>query len=205
MLAWTLVILLFYNTALLLKYCGDFIILKTRLQYYQPINAKIVDVDYIQYIKGQIPVTIVSFQRAGKVRDTAITYRKNDKVGDELEIVTDGFCTVRKKHKFSVFAIMLEELGMIIGSVCLGFIANKLFGEISFLIVAVVVMVCFVVIVCYPIYTASYNQSLEKRLGWHEYLNGNEIQQQTDDWLLIAVAIGAIVIMMISVCLITNA
>lgn len=90
-------IVIFYCIMTILSFVQDWIYAKIRLRGYNPILAEVIYFDEVQFINGSSKVTIVSYKSNGLQRDAVILKANKDKIGDKIEIITNGKIAVRKK------------------------------------------------------------------------------------------------------------
>lgn len=185
--------LIIYVSLIVIVYFGDYIIIKTRLQYYKPITAEIIDLDYAQYFKGGETVTIVSYEKTVTSKDAIITNEKNDKIGDMVEIVTDGVIAVRAKKKVDKVTILGHTL-LGFGMIWYGYFMYTTGLEMPTWSILVAILICGGMIVLHPLCTSSIDSNRKRALGWHNYSKVQDVQQETDDMIVIAACVVAFLI-----------
>ncbi len=193
MLNWIAVMLIIYISLMILVYLGDYIIIKTHLKYYKPITAEIIDLDYAKYLKGGEAVTIVTYEKNGKNKDAIITNQKKDKIGDKVEIITDGVIAIRAKKNVDKLTVFLHIL---LGFVMIGYgyFMYSTGLEIPTAGILVTLLICGSLIASQPFLAESSDRNRKRALGWHNYKMVRDAQQETDDMILICVVIVAVLI-----------
>lgn len=157
-------IVIFYCIMTILSFVQDQIYAKIRLRGYKPILAEVIYFDEVQFIKGSSKVTIVSYKSNGLQRDAVILQAKNDKIGDKIEIVTDGKIAVRKK-------IALKEdqhFGMSIFALVVILFFLKSFNSDEELIAIYFVLIIELLFttILNPLVYEVFDSEIKEKLGW---------------------------------------
>lgn len=196
MLNCILFILILYVTILIVVYFGDYILIKTVLKTYKPIPTRIIDIDRVQPFAGNggYDVTIVTYYENGKEKDAVISHQKSDKIGDCLDIVTDGCLAVRCKVGFDSINTMLICLGVGIALIYYAIYSYSIGVVVPIWMIFVELLFCIAVLVLHPLLAKSRDKSTKAYLGWHKYKKYVSVEQEKDDAILIGVCIGAVLI-----------
>lgn len=157
-------IVIFYCIMIILSFVQDWIYAKIRLRGYNPILAEVIYFDEVQFVKGSSKVTIVSYKSNGLQRDAVILKAKKDKIGDKIEIVTDGKIAVRKK-------IALKEdqhFGVGIFALVVMLFFLKSFGPDEELLIAAyfVLIIGLLFTVLHPLVYEAFDSEIKEKLGW---------------------------------------
>ena len=155
-----------YCISLIMSFVEDWIYAKIRLRDYNPIIAEVIYFDEVSFIKGSSKVTIVSYKNNGLQRDAVILKAKKDKIGDKIEIITDGKIAVRKN-------VVLKEdqdigMGTIIFIIML--ILSKCFGSDEGTMTALYFLLTIVLFlaVLHPLVYEAFDSEIKKKLGWRK-------------------------------------
>ncbi|MDE6626702.1 MAG: hypothetical protein K2K56_10105 [Lachnospiraceae bacterium] len=62
------------------------------------IDAKVIYFDTVKYGKGTIDITVLNYNLYGKSKDTLLLKKEGDKIGDIIEIISDGEVSYRVKR-----------------------------------------------------------------------------------------------------------
>lgn len=150
---------------IIISLLGDIIVIKKRLKKYPTVIADIIYFEEVQLFRGGSCIAVVKYMKDNVEKSAIIHKAKKDKIGDKVEIVTDGKLAARN-------SIVLKQdlsIGGIIGSV----IVMVLFGQYIDNLYASLAFNCMVVIefflmITYPyVYEAHYCE-MKDRLGWHD-------------------------------------
>ena len=131
------------------------------------VTAEIIYYDQIQEGKKVYDVTIVNYEMNGKSMDALLDGKKGKKIGEKIEIVTDGevaFCV--KKSWRDIF----DDIKMVILCVPFGYIFFKNLGELNVYCVVFCIMLNIFLVIMHPITYRSFIKGLKAEAGWHENL-----------------------------------
>lgn len=160
-----LLFIIFVICFMLLLLC-DYFVIKTRLKNCRPVIGKIVYFDEVQFFRSGYHVSIVEYM-SGEITKNAIILKSNkDKIGDEIEIVTDGDLAVRKKivikqdNNWGAFLVVF--LVLFLGR------DNLVTGAEQFIIISQLVIICILMVVMfiYPSLHEIFDREVKKGLGW---------------------------------------
>lgn len=131
------------------------------------VTAEIIYYDQIQEGKKVYDVTIVNYEMNGKSIDALLDGKKGKKIGEKIEIVTDGevaFCV--KKGWRDIF----DDIKMVILFVPFGYLFFKNFSELNFYCVVFCSLLAVFLIIIHPITYRNFIKGLKAEAGWHENL-----------------------------------
>lgn len=149
---------------IILSFVQDWIYAKIRLRGYNPILAEVVYFDEVQFIKGSSKVTIVSYKSNGLQRDAVFLKANKDKIGDKIEIITNGKIAVRKK-------IALKEdqhFGVSIFALVVMLFFLKSFNSDEGLIAIYFVLIIGLLFttILNPLVYEAFDSEVKEKLGW---------------------------------------
>ena len=162
----SIILLLVYDSiVIIISFAGDCFYIKREIRNFKPITAEIIYFDEASFGRGgSYPVTIVSYTINGIQRDAVISKAQRDRVGDKIEIVTDGEIAIRKKLAlknsertrissvvFVVFFVILWNVGPI----------DEVTISLTFIIIMMMLYVIF-----YPLIYKVHDSYIKEKLGW---------------------------------------
>lgn len=161
-------LLLIYCVCIILSFAGDLIFIKMRLHNCNPVMAEIIYFDEISFIKGSCKVTIVNYLNNGSQQDAVILRAKKDKIGDKIQIVTDGNIAVRKNVAIKEGRSAGINIIFLIGLLIVG--KYIIFNEeiICMFALATLLGVMLIIVILYPLFYKAYDSEIKEKLGWRK-------------------------------------
>lgn len=155
-----------YCFGTILSFAEDWVFIKRRLRDYEPIVAEVIYFDEVSVIKGISNVTIVSYKSNGLQKDAVILKAKKDKIGDKIEIVTDGKIAVRKKIALKEdqhFGVSIFALGIILFFLKYSGSDEGGMTAVYFMFIMEVIFAIF-----YPVIYEAFDSEVKEKLGWRK-------------------------------------
>lgn len=155
-----------YCMSIFLLFAGDWIISKTKLRNCKPVMAEIICFEEIHFVKSGCNVAILYYSKNDISKDTFIVKAKNDRVGDKIEIITDGYLAVRKGVVLQGKISIMKNL---IVFVAIFFLLNYIFlGKemISMLALLTVLIFVLIITIFYPYFYEAYYNAIKQKLRW---------------------------------------
>lgn len=131
------------------------------------VTAEIIDYDRVRSGKSIYNVTIVNYVTNGKSIDALLYGKQGAKIGEHIDIVTDGevaFC-IKKGWRD-----IRNDIIKIILCVPLGYVFFKYFNELNVYCIIYCIIFNIFLIIVRPVNHREHNKGLKTKLGWYENL-----------------------------------
>lgn len=163
--AW-IIMFLIYCISIFLLLAGDWIISKTKLCNCKPVMAEIICFEEIHFVKSGCNIAILHYNENGNSRDTFVVKAKNDRVGDKIEIITDGCLAVRKGVVLQGKISIMKDF---IAVVAIFFLFKHIFLDkemLSMLALLTVLILVLIITIFYPYFYEAYYNAIKQKLRW---------------------------------------
>ncbi|MDE6624905.1 MAG: hypothetical protein K2K56_00895 [Lachnospiraceae bacterium] len=130
------------------------------------IDAKVIYFDTVKIGKSPIDITVLNYYLYGKSKDTLLLKNERDKIGDIIEIISDGEVSYRVKRDWrDIFN----------GRMCAAMVCCCLSGLVFFSNLESINIYFFIGCIVFeiidtltlPISNRSFYRDLKKKAGWH--------------------------------------
>ncbi|MCM1497038.1 MAG: hypothetical protein NC124_01070 [Clostridium sp.] len=130
------------------------------------IAAKVIYFDTVQLDKWTYDITVLNYKLNGKSKDTLLIKKGRDKIGDIIEIISDGEVSYRVKRDWGDILNKKTCIAMVV--CCLSglvFFTNLENINVYFLVGCVVFEI--ITTLRLPISERNFYRLLKKEAGWH--------------------------------------
>lgn len=129
------------------------------------IAAEIIYFDTVQLGKGTHDITVLNYTLCGKSKDTLLLKKKGDKIGDTIEIISDGEVSYRVKRDWK--DIFNSRMCTAFIVCCLsGFIFYANLESINMYLFLGCIILEIINLLLFPISNRSFYRQIKKELGW---------------------------------------